>query len=291
MTFSIVAWNARAGSEPEWAVAVASKFLGVGSVVPYAAAGSGAVASQAFANLSFGPRGLERLGAGESAADVVAGLLADDERASERQIGVVDARGAAAAFTGEECFDWAGDLQGDGFTCQGNILAGPRVLEDMSAAFTGAQGPLADRLVVALSAGDAAGGDRRGRQSAALLVARRGAGYGGLSDVAVDLRVDDHHSPVAELARLLELHHLYFPRPEDLSFVPLDPTLTAEIEELLRACGYDSAGAEQRDAAVRDALYAFVGTENLEERWTDDAAIEVQVLEHLRRKARPRGET
>lgn len=280
MTFSIAAWDPRAGSDPEWGVAVASKFLAVGSVVPYAAAGAGAVATQAFANLSFGPRGLEGLAAGVSAAEVVDELLRDDDRPAERQVGVVDARGAPAAFTGEECFDWAGDVQGDGFTCQGNILAGEQVVQDMAGTFTSTEGALADRLVTALGAGDAAGGDSRGRQSAALLVVREGAGYGGLSDIAVDLRVDDHPDPVGELKRLLELHHLYFPRPEELAFLPLEPPLSDEVKDLLGACGYRSK--TDGDRGVRDALYAFMGTENLEERWTDEAAIEERVLEHLR---------
>ena len=282
MTFSIVAWDPRPGGDPEWGVAVASKFLGVGAVVPFAAAGAGAVATQAFANLTYGPRGLELLASGASAAEVVSSLVEDDKKAAERQVGIVDSRGGSAAFTGSDCFDWAGDVQGDGFTCQGNILAGSEVVDDMAAAFTRTEGDLAGRLLAALAAGDAAGGDRRGRQGAALLVVREAAGYGGATDVAVDLRVDDHPTPVPEMERLLGLHHLFFPRPEDLSFVPLDAELAAEVRSLLRAGGYDPGGGAGVDDGLREALFAYMGTENLEERWSDEDAIEAQVLEHLR---------
>ena len=282
MTFSIVAWDPRPESEPEWGIAVASKFLAVGGVVPYAAVDAGAIATQAFANLSYGPDGLEQLQGGASASEVITRLTDADAQAATRQVGVVDAGGEAAAFTGRECFEWAGDVQGDGFTCQGNILAGPQVLEAMSRAFSTTDGDLVARLLAALGAGDEAGGDRRGRQSAALLVVRRGGGYGGATDVAVDLRVDDHPAPVTELARLLDLHKLLFPRPEDLSFIPVDDALAQELRRLLAALGHEVETAGGYDADLRDALFAFVGTENLEERWTDEAAIEQKVLEHLR---------
>lgn len=282
MTFSIAAWDPRPGSDPEWGIAVASKFLGVGAVVPFAAAGAGAVATQAFANLTYGPRGLELLAAGASAPEVVEALVEDDVKAAERQVGIVDSRGGAAAFTGSDCFDWAGDVQGDGFTCQGNILAGPDVVTDMARAFREAEGDLAERLLAALVAGDEAGGDRRGRQGAALLVVREKAGYGGATDVAVDLRVDDHTTPVVELRRLLELHHLFFPRPEDLSFVPLDERLVDEVRSLLRAAGYEAGEGAGVNRELKEALFAYMGTENLEERWTDEDAIEAKVLEHLR---------
>ncbi len=287
MTFSIVAWDPEPESGPEWGVAVASKFLAVGAVVPFAEVAAGAGATQALANLSYAPDGLARLRSGMGAAEVVRELVGADPEAAQRQLGIVDASGRAAGFTGDDCFDWAGDVQGDGFSCQGYILAGPQVLEDMEAAFTSAGGDLAARLSAALAAGDAAGGDRRGRQSAALFVVRRGAGYGGASDVAVDLRVDDHPAPVDELRRLLELHRLLYPRPEELSFVPIDEALGAELRELLAACGHPTKETGGYDRELRDALFAFSGTENLEERWTEDPAIEKEVLEYLRRKARP----
>src|ERR671914_978675 len=210
MTFSIVAWDPRAEPSAEWGVAVASKFLAVGSVVPWVGAGAGAIATQAYANLSYGREGLERLATGMSAADVVAALPEADEGRARRQVGVVDARGGAHNFTGEECFEWAGGKTGEGYCCQGNILTGPEVVDDMATAFEAASGDLATRLIEALAAGDAAGGDRRGRQSAALLIVREGGGYGGGIDKAVDLRVEDDPAPVGELRRLYGIHRLLF---------------------------------------------------------------------------------
>lgn len=284
MTFSIVA---RDGDTKEWGVAVASKFLAVGAAVPYAEAGVGAIATQAFANLSYGPDGLEKLRAGIAAEDVVRELTAADDGRETRQVGVVDAQGRAAGFTGDECFDWAGNSGAENFTCQGNILVGPEVVDDMKRAFESANGELARRLLVALHAGDQAGGDRRGRQAASVLVVRKGGGYGGESDVAVDLRVDDHPTPVPELARLMDLHRLYFPRPEELDFVPIDDALARELRSLLVRAGYKVATAEGYVPGVKDALFAYVGTENLEERWSDEAKIERKVLEYLR--AQPEG--
>ncbi|MDQ4096110.1 MAG: DUF1028 domain-containing protein [Actinomycetota bacterium] len=286
MTFSIAAWDPEVESGPEWGVAVASKFLAVGSVVPFAEVGAGAGATQALANLAYAPDSLARLHQGDDAATVVRALTKADPDADQRQLGLVDAQGRAAGFTGNECFEWAGDVQGDGFTCQGNILTGPDVVHAMKEAFSSSTGDLAARLLAALSAGDAAGGDRRGRQSAALFVVRRGAGYGGASDVAVDLRVDDHPAPVDELARLLELHRLLYPRPEELEFLPIDEELGAELRTLLAACGHPTSGSGGYDSELRDALFAFSGTENLEERWTEGPKIEVKVLEYLRASGR-----
>jgi uncharacterized Ntn-hydrolase superfamily protein len=198
---------------------------------------------------------------------------------------VVAASGGAATFTGSACFDWAGGVAEDGFCCQGNILVGPEVVDAMAAAFKETTGELAVRLLAALKAGDDAGGDRRGRQSAALYVAREGGGYGGGVDRAVDLRVDDHLTPVDELARLWRTHSLLFPRPESLEFVAIDAELAGEIRYLLSQLGYDAGsggGDEPYDARLKDALYEYVGTENLEERWSDDVRIEKRVLEHLR---------
>ena len=289
MTFSIVAWDPDSPSGPEWGVGVASKFLAVGSVVPFARAGAGAIATQAFANLAYGIEGIEMLARGKGAVEVVTELVdADDDRA-QRQLGVVAADGSSAAYTGGECFAWAGDRQGAGYTCQGNILSGSEVVDDMAAAFEDADGTLVRRLVSALDAGDRAGGDRRGRQSAAVLVVREGAGYGGATDVAVDLRVDDHRDPVAALRRLLDAHELLYPRPEELEFVDVDETLAAELRDLLRATGREVSDSGGYDDALKETLFAFVGTENLEERWTDRAAVEVRVLAYLRDFARPRG--
>lgn len=202
-TFSIAAWDPEA---KEYGVAVASRFLAVGHVVPWVAADAGAIATQAWANTSFGPKGLALLRAGKPATDVLAELLAADPQAARRQVGIVDAKGGVAAHTGDGCMAWAGHRTGEGFACQGNILAGPQVVEAMAAAFPKARGDLADRLLAALAAGDRAGGDSRGRQSAALYVARAEGGYSGFNDRLIDLRVDDHADPVTELARLNRLH-------------------------------------------------------------------------------------
>ena len=274
MTFSIVAADLDASPSPEWGIAVASKFLAVGTVVPWAKAGVGAIATQAFANIAYGPDGLDLLAEGHPSDEVMQRLTAPDDMRAQRQAGIVDSTGRAATFTGEECFDWAGGRTGNGYCCQGNILTGPDVIDRMSDAYEEAEGDLADRMLTALEAGDLAGGDRRGRQSAALLVVREGGGYGGGTDKTVELRVDDHPAPVEELKRLLSLHRLYFPRPEELHFVEVDDALRTELTELLARRGYPGP--------FKEALFAYVGTENLEERWRDETQIERGVLEHLR---------
>ena len=200
-TFSIVAADPESG---EVGVAVASRFFSVGSVVPFAAAGVGAVATQSFANTTFGPRGLELLERGAEPDETLRILLRDDERPDRRQVGVVAADGASATHTGENCLAWAGGRSGPGYAVQGNILTGEAVVVAMEKAFLETEGTLADRMFAALAAGDAAGGDARGRQSAALLVAKEGAGYGGYNDRAIDIRVDDHADPFGELKRLLD---------------------------------------------------------------------------------------
>ena len=278
MTFSIVACDLEAQPEPEWGIAVASKFLAVGSAVGYARAGVGAVATQALANVTYGPRGLELLESGRDATETVTGLTGPDEGRADRQVGVVDAAGRAGTFTGDGCYEWAGGLTGDGFCCQGNILTGEAVITSMRDAFRKTKGELAARLLAALGAGDEAGGDRRGRQSAALLVVRAQGGYGGGNDLAVDLRVDDHPAPVPELQRIFGLHRLLMPRREDLEFVDLDVRLIDELRVLLGI-----PGDRSYDDSLKAALLEFVGTENLEERWTEDARIERGILDHLRR--------
>jgi uncharacterized Ntn-hydrolase superfamily protein len=261
---------------------VASKFLAVGAAVPAARAGAGAVATQALANLAYGPQGLERLAAGENAQSVVDALTGADDERDHRQLGIVDAKGNAATYTGVQCFDWAGGVKGAGFCCQGNILVGPQVVDEMRAAFENRQGELAVRLLAAVRAGDTVGGDRRGRQSAALLVVREGGGYGGGNDRAVDLRVDDNADPTTELERLFDLHRLYFPRPEDLEFIPVDESLAAELRAALAKLDFSSGTGPGYDDDLRSALFAYTGVENLEERWSDDPVVEKRVLEHLR---------
>jgi uncharacterized Ntn-hydrolase superfamily protein len=278
MTFSIVARSADGSAH---GVAVASKFLAVGAAVPAAAADVGALATQAHANLAYRPQGLALLRTGVVAADVVAGLVAADRGRAQRQLGVVGADGDGATYTGDGCHAWAGGVAGDGYAIQGNILTGPQVVEDMRRAWVQSptDAPLADRLVAALRAGDAAGGDRRGRQSAALLVVARGMGYGGTSDVVVDLRADDHADPVAELSRLLDLHTLLFGRPDPATLLDLTGELAAEVHRRLASAGYPPAG-DSADELDR-ALATWAGVENLEERLVA-GRIDPLVLEHLR---------
>lgn len=279
MTFSIVAWDPFAG--PEWGVAVASRFLAVGAIVPWAKAGVGAVATQALANVTYGADGLAHLDAGLDAGATVEALLAADELRSSRQVGVVDGRGATASHTGEDCFDWAGGRIGLGYACQGNILTGPEVVDAIAEKFEASEGTLARRLFAALAAGDAAGGDIRGRQSAAVLVVRAGGGYAGGSDVAVDLRVDDHADPVSELDRLLGVHELLFPNPALLEWVEIKAPLPAKIRRALIARGVDTGKGIGYSDDLREALYGWVAMENLEERWSDQPRIDKAVLDLL----------
>jgi uncharacterized Ntn-hydrolase superfamily protein len=281
-TFSIVARDPRNG---DLGIAVASKFLAVGSVVPWAQAGVGAVATQALANISFGPRGLALMADGCSAAAALEALLADDPQREQRQASLVDARGGAAAHTGQACMDWAGHVVGEGFAVQGNILAGQHVVAAIGDAFRGARGELAERLMAALAAGDSAGGDRRGRQSAALYVARAGGSYGGLLDRYIDLRVDDHPAPVPELARLLRLHRFYLTPPKEADLVPIDRAIAGELQTLLGQAGYyQGAISGEYDAATRAALERYSGVENLEQRLISPNKIDPQVLAYMREK-------
>jgi uncharacterized Ntn-hydrolase superfamily protein len=260
---------------------VQSKFLAVGAVVPWTRGGVGAVATQALADVTFGPRGLDLLGRGLEPAEVVESLLSDDAQPQQRQVGIVDTSGRAAAHTGSECFEWAGHETGPGFTCQGNILAGPDVVEEMARAFRASTGGLADRLLEALRAGQRAGGDRRGQESAALSVARPGAGYGGNHDRFMDLRVDHHDDPIEELGRLVDLHRLYFGRPTPPEVIEADADLEREIEGALRTLGRLDA-----ERGVWDSLSDYMGWENLEERWVASGRIDSRVLEYLRREVR-----
>lgn len=275
MTFSIVA---RSDDEPDglpaWGVAVASKFLAVGNAVPAAVAGVGALATQADANVAWKGIGLSLLDEGATAEVALERLLSEDDKPEHRQIGIVDVEGNAASHTGGACFDWAGSVTGDGVAIQGNILAGPEVVEAMQRAWDDSAGSaLSRRLLAALDAGDRAGGDKRGRQSAALLVVREGAGYGGADDIAADLRVDDHPDPVAELARLLDLNDLYLTASTEDEKVMVTPELEGEIASLVRAAGHPD-------------LRTWVGTENYEMRVAEDGAwIDARVLAILRSTA------
>lgn len=262
MTFSIVARSADGRSH---GVAVASKYLAVGAAVPAAEAEVGAVATQSYANLAYRAQGLALLRTGVSAAGAVAGLTAADDGRASRQLGVVGATGDGATFTGEDCHAWAGGVTGAGYAIQGNILTGPDVVDAMERSWlsTADEPRFARRLWAALRAGDRAGGDRRGRQSAALLVVAKGLGYGGTSNVVVDLRVDDHPDPAAELERLLDLHTLYFDKADPADLLDLSGELGDEVRSLLGSLGHNGPPtAEGLDAALAD----WAGIENLEER-------------------------
>lgn len=270
MTFSIVA---RSDDGQSWGVAVASKFLAVGSAVPAGVAGIGAIATQAMANVAYKSEALAMLDAGSTAPDTLAALLAEDPDRDHRQVGLVDVDGRAATATGSECLAWAGGRTGDGVAVQGNILTGPEVVDAVLDTWErGTDLSFAARLLAALRAGDEAGGDSRGRQAAALYVVRDGAGYGGLDDVAVDLRVDDHPDPVTELGRLLDLHEEFLTASSEAERIPVDEALRAELDDLARARG-------------RADFLAWVGAENYEMRV--DAAVPPQwvdqrVLDRLR---------
>jgi uncharacterized Ntn-hydrolase superfamily protein len=278
MTFSIVASDGTA-----WGVAVASKFLGVGAAVPAAAAGVGAIATQSYANLAYRPDGLRMLREGKTAQETLDALTAADEQRETRQAGIVDGSCRAATFTGSECHAWAGGVTGEdddtAYAIQGNILTGPEVIDAMEEAWLASddRAPLSRRLLAALTAGDEAGGDKRGRQSAALFVVTPDGGYGGGSDVLVDLRVDDHVSPIPELARLLDLHDIFFGKPDPDAALPLDGDLADEVRDRLAKLGFDNADL---DAALND----WAGVENYEERMVP-GRIDPLVLEQLRAKA------
>jgi uncharacterized Ntn-hydrolase superfamily protein len=276
MTFSIVACDQDAG---QLGVAVASKFLAVGAVVPWLEAGTGAIATQALANTRYGPDGLARLRAGASASEALAAVVAADQGRDDRQAGVVDAHGRAATHTGARCMDWAGGRTGDGYSVQGNILTGPDVVDAMAEAYEAATGQLAERLLAALAAGDEAGGDRRGRQSAALAVVAPGGGYGGNDDSLVDLRSDDHADPVPELSRLYGIHVLLTGTTPEEQKLPLEGALADEVRELLARAGYPG---EPGGDGLQRALRAFTGTENLEARWWLEPNLDPVVLEYLR---------
>ena len=261
MTFSIVA---RSDDGESWGVAVASKFLAVGSAVPAAAAGVGAIATQADANLAYKYLGLAHLDDGATAEVALDRLVEEDEEREHRQVGIVDSDGNAATWTGAECFAWAGGVTGrsgerGGYAIQGNILTGPEVVEAMEQAWLGTPDlSMERRLLAALTAGDAAGGDQRGRQSAGLLVVRDGAGYGGHDDVAVDLRVDDHVTPVTELARLVELNELYLTASTPEEQVPVDDALMSELAAFAHARGHEHfrewVGSENYEMRVASGL-------------------------------------
>ena len=279
MTFSIVAFDPTDGA---CGIAVASKFPGVGAVVPWARAQAGAVATQSFANTSYGPNGLDLMAKGLSAQQALEKLLANDPEKDLRQVGLVDENGGSASFTGPGCFAWAGGLTGPGYACQGNVLAGEQVVKALEQTFLQTSGDLPSRLHAALLAADRAGGDRRGRQSAAIYIVKAGGGYAGFNDRWMDYRVDDHEDPVPRLGELIEMHRLYFGKSDKSSRVALTGEPLEEVTRLLSRLGY-----LKDSISFRDAFYAFIGNENFEERADPEGTwIDAPVLEFLLKKFR-----
>ena len=285
MTFSIVAYDP---AEESWGVGVASKFLGVGGVVNWAQARAGAVATQAYCKIDFGPDGLALLAQGKSAAETLEILLKDDPKREDRQVGIVDRNGGTAAHTGKQCFDWAGHIVGEGFSCQGNILAGQQVVAAMAEAYKSASGELADRLVAALLAGDEAGGDRRGKQGAGVLVKKINGGYGGDNPHYLDCRIDDDPEPVKKLQKLVTTHHLFFGRPKADDLTPITSDIAREIQHWLQTQGYLKQETNGTwDTASKQAFWSLVSNENLEERWNFEGntdLIDQVALDYLRER-------
>ncbi|MDN3437408.1 DUF1028 domain-containing protein [Planococcus sp. APC 3900] len=279
-TFSIVAADPETG---EVGVAVQSKFLAVGSVVPWAKANVGAVATQSWANTAFGPEGLALLEKGLSPEEVIDKLVADDPDRSLRQVAVINAEGEASAFTGHECYDWAGHIIGKHHSCQGNILISEETVSEMSRTFEASEGPLAERMLKAVAAAQHAGGDSRGKQSAAVYVVQEGAGYGGYNDVKVDLRVDDHPEPIEELQRLYELHKMYAAPSEDKLAIEGD-VLKTVVEQLVKLSLLGMGDYNSYNAEVKEALKAFVLRENFDDHWSEEALIDESVLAYLKKQ-------
>lgn len=285
-TFSIAACDMATG---ECGVAVASKFLAVGAIVPWAQAGVGAIATQAWANLSYGVEGLALLKSAHTPEQVILKLVESDDQREHRQWGIIDHQGHAAAWTGKDCFHWAGHRTGGGYTCQGNLLAGDAVIASMAEMFERTSGPLPERMVQVLEAGQARGGDSRGQQSAALYVVKEKGSYGGYLDRYIDLRVDDHATPIAELRRLLELHRLYFGATDTSALTRAAGNVAREIQQVLHTLGYyKGAITGVYDEATKDAFRRFCAIENFEERWRDDDLVDREIIAFMRKRTAAR---
>jgi uncharacterized Ntn-hydrolase superfamily protein len=278
MTYSIVGYDP---VEKEWGIAVQSKFLGVGSVVPFAKAGVGAVATQSYANTAYGPQALQLMEEGKTAEEALDIITKDDPDRPLRQVGLIDAWGHAATFTGEGCYDWAGGVTGKYFAAQGNILVDEQTVSAMAETFESASGSLAERLLHALDAGQEAGGDSRGMQSAALLVVKENGGYGGFNDRYIDLRVDDHSSPIKELKRIYLMHQLYFKESESGRVVLVEDEIRDDLEKELTRLGY----ADDKKS-LHQALRDYLHTENFEMREQDENYIDLDVLEYMKKQGR-----
>jgi len=279
MTFSIVGYCPK---EKEWGIAVQSKFLGVGAVVPFAKAGVGAVATQSYANTAYGPQALELFEQGKSAQDVIKLITKDDPDRELRQVGIIDANGNAATFTGEKCYDWAGGIAGEHFAAQGNILVDERTVQAMADTFTTEEGTLAERLLAALDAGQDAGGDSRGQQSAALLVVKEKGGYAGFNDRYIDLRVDDHPQPIKELIRIYHLQQLYFAPPKQERIATIEGELKEELATQLKRLNYLKDVISEE--SLYEALTTYIHTENFEARELEKGKIDLDILDYMKKQ-------
>lgn len=280
-TFSIVAFDPKT---KDLGVAVESKFVAVGAVVPFAQAGVGAVATQSYANTTYGPKALAMMKRGATPKDILKKLIASDRVAAQRQAGIVDARGRAAAYTGKDCFAWAGHLVGRNYACQGNLLASEDVVKSMGRAFELTQGDLPVRLLAALSAGQRAGGDKRGQQSAALLVVRDRGGYGRFNDRWIDVRVDDHPAPIEELVRIFNVYDVTLLNREDpKDVVALSTSVVREIQTGLTALGfYRGPTSGKFDAKTKAAFRAWAEVNNYENKLRSDGNVWGSVVRAFR---------
>jgi uncharacterized Ntn-hydrolase superfamily protein len=284
-TFSIVA---RDPSNGDLGIIVQSKFPTVGSVVPWAKANIGAIATQAWCNVGYGPNGLELLEAGNSASKTLKILLDGDEGREHRQIGIVDSKGQAVSHTGKDCMNWAGHIVGDEFACQGNILAGESVVSDMAEAYQKVDGDLIDKLFAGLKAGQAAGGDRRGMQSASIFVVREAGGYEGGNDRYVDVRVDEHPSPIVELERIFKIYDMTLLSREDPgTLLKIEGNVLTLIQKSLVTLGYlDKIASDELSEKVKSALTEWTNTNNFENKARDDGTIWPSVMEYMLKDAK-----
>lgn len=271
MTYSIIGFDPK---EKEWGIAVQSKFLGVGAVVPFAEANTGAIATQSYANTTYGPEGLKLLKEGKTAQEVVDLLTEADEDRAFRQLGVIDAQGNAATYTGDKCYNWAGGQTGAYYAAQGNILVSEETVHAMGETFTKTEGTLAERLLKALEAGQNAGGDSRGQQSAALLVVKEKGGYAGFNDRYIDLRVDDHPQPIEELIRIYQLQQLYFAPTKQENVLEITGDLEQTLKTQLGKLGYKTDN-------LQEALTTYIHTENFEGREQAKGYIDKEVLDYI----------
>ncbi|WP_210367212.1 DUF1028 domain-containing protein [Bacillus sp. REN3] len=279
MTFSIVGYDPK---EKEWGIAVQSKFLGVGALVPFAKAGVGAVATQSYANTAYGPQALEWMAQGKSASEAMELITRDDPDKEMRQVGLIDAEGNAATFTGTYCYDWAGGVTGKHFAAQGNILVDEKTVQAIAGIFEVKKGSLAERLLAALDAGQEAGGDSRGQQSAALLIVKEKGGYGGYNDRYIDLRVDDHPEPIKELIRIYGLHQLYFSKSKPENVAAIEGEVKDEVVKQLKRLDYLKSGPANEEELFK-ALTSFIHTENFEEREQERGKIDLDVLAFMKK--------